>query len=202
MTMKGRALLVGVLAATILANILVGLDALTGAGVLLPASPAAAVRAPHSPAPRSAGLNGAQAREAEAAYRALVAELTAQKERLDRRARELTERERQIVVLRQELETQGPVTAPASVAPATSPSADGPDPFKRLVRTYGAMAPENAARALWELHSRAPETAIDLFLALPTQKAGDILDALATTRPALAAQLSLEISHRSAPISQ
>ncbi len=194
---------------------LLALHTLTGAPALLaPARPIQVPAPPHD-ADHSAKFVEAQARAAEAAYRTLVAELTDQKARLERKAQELTERERQIVVLRQELEAQfaeaaasAAQTGPSATAAQTGPGAtaapliDAPDPVKRLVRSYASMTPENAARTLTELHGRAPQTALDIFLALPPHASGSILDALSSTRPALAAQLSLEIVRRNPPVAE
>ncbi len=202
--MKGRWVLVGILAVAIVGNVLLAWHTLTGApGRPAPARPAQGP-APRHVADHSAKFVEAQAREAEAAYRTLVAELTEQKTRLERRAQELAERERQIVVLRQELEVQAAASA-ASAAQARpgatpAPSIDAPDPVKRLVRSYASMTPENAAGTLAELHGRAPRTARDIFLALPPRASGSILDVLSATRPALAAQLSLEIVRGAEPL--
>ncbi|HNX20130.1 MAG TPA: hypothetical protein PKG80_07635, partial [Acidobacteriota bacterium] len=62
--------------------------------------------------------------------------------------------------------------------------------------------PENAARALAELYNRDRDTAIDLMLALPARRSGAILDALAQTKPGLAADISADMSHRDEPRAQ
>jgi flagellar motility protein MotE (MotC chaperone) len=140
----------------------------------------------------------AAAKEAEAAYKSLIAELTEQKQALDKKAAELAERERQVGVLREELKAQ---QAAAAANPA--PAAQKPVPlqetesFKRMVKAYANMEGENAARALEQLYGKDDDVAVDLMLALPPRKAAAVLDALSSSgKQALAAEVSLEMSRR------
>ncbi len=145
----------------------------------------------------------AQAKEAEKAYRELIQELTDQKAALDKKSKEIAERERQLGVLRQELAAQQAAAAPAAGA-AAGKAGQGPqsDSFKKTVKAFAGMDAENAAKALAELYAKDRDTALDLMLALPARKAAAVMDALAAQKPAMAADLSSEMSHRDEPRAQ
>ena len=212
--MRLRGVLIAVLTTAVLANGVLVLDVMSGGGWLpfAEAGSAKTEAAPEKGAGRvetrdtktpEAGEVGA--REAEAAYRALVQELTEQKEALDKKARELAERERQLGVLRQELSAQKEQAA-ASAASAgtakTNAAAPEGENMKRLIKAYSGMEPDNAARALQELYAKDRDIALDLFAGLSARKAAAILDALAALKPALAADISAEMSHRDEPRAQ
>ena len=201
--MRLRHVLVAVLGAAVLVNLIIAADILGNLG-LLPGAEAGAKEEIRSPKDAPAGNAGAK--EAEAAYKALVAELQAQKQTLDKKSQELAERERQVGVVRAELQAQQD-QQPAQAARAGQQGSGGAqsqpgDSFKRLVKAFAGMEPENAARALVELYNRDRDTAIDLMLALPARRAGAILDALAQTKPGLAADISADMSHRDEPRAQ
>jgi hypothetical protein len=221
--MKVRGVLITVLAVAVLANGALLWDAVFGGGWLSVAMAGNAMaeertEKPHGPAAgvlKTAAADKAQlptdasataAREAELAYRALVTELTEQKQVLDAKAKELAERERQVGVLRQELQAQKDQAADAGPAPAAAgakgPATEPGESFKKLVKAYAGMEAENAARALQELYVKDRDTALDVILGLPARKAAAIMDALAASKPSLAADLSSEMSHRDEPRAQ
>ena len=201
--MRLRHVLVAVLGAAVLVNLIIAADIVGNLG-LLPGAEAGAKEEIRSPKDAPAGNAGAK--EAEAAYKALVSELQAQKQTLDKKSQELAERERQVGVVRAELQAQQD-QQPAQAARAGQQGSGGAqsqpgDSFKRLVKAFAGMEPENAARALVELYNRDRDTAIDLMLALPARRSGAILDALAQTKPGLAADISADMSHRDEPRAQ
>jgi hypothetical protein len=185
-----RIVLVGLLAAALTANAVLIADQLVGGGRLLPRVPAEEAGSPKE-SPPTPSMAEAQAREAEATFRELIAEAAEQKRALERRAAELAERERQVVVLRRELAGVAPARTnerPREGLAAARP-ADGD--FGRVARAFGGMSPENAARALLELYSRDRRVAVDLALGLPPARAAAVLDAVAQTRPSVAADIAL-----------
>lgn len=209
--MKGRAVLVGIMGLAALANVVLVVDGLT-TNMLLPAAFASsgsstaqpAVTLPERVPPEKRGPE-AGAKEAETAFRSLVSQLGEQKQLLEKKAQELAERERQLNVLRQELaqeksQIQEKAAASAQASGKKKIDKEGPsDSFKKLVKTYNGMEAETAALALVELLKRDRDTAIDLLIALQNRKAAQILDAVAATKPGVAAELSFEISHRDEP---
>jgi hypothetical protein len=220
--MKPRGLLLTLLGFAVLANGALIVDVVVGGG-WLPFAEAAASKTESAPA-KSDHRGGreskkdkaepvtapgeaaeAQAKEAEKAYRELIQELTDQKAALDKKAKEIAERERQLGVLRQELAAQQATAAPAAGAGGGAAKAgQGPqsDSFKKTVKAFAGMDAENAAKALAELYTRDRDTALDLMLALPARKAAAVMDALAAQKPAMAADLSSEMSHRDEPRAQ
>ena len=201
--MRLRHVLVGVLGAAVLVNLIIAADILGNLG-LLPGAEAGAKEEVRAPKDAPAGYAGAK--EAEAAYKALVSELQAQKQTLDKKSQELAERERQVGVVRAELQAQQDQQPAQAARPGQQGSGGAQsqpgDSFKRLVKAFAGMEPENAARALAELYNRDRDTAIDLMLALPARRSGAILDALAQTKPGLAADISADMSHRDEPRAQ
>ena len=201
--MRLRHVLVGVLGAAVLVNLIIAADILGNLG-LLPGAEAGAKEEVR--APKDAPAANAGAKEAEAAYKALVSELQAQKQTLDKKSQELAERERQVGVVRAELQAQQDQQPAQAARPGQQGSGGAQsqpgDSFKRLVKAFAGMEPENAARALAELYNRDRDTAIDLMLALPARRSGAILDALAQTKPGLAADISADMSHRDEPRAQ
>jgi len=201
--MRLRHVLVGVLGAAVLVNLIIAADILGNLG-LLPGAEAGAKKEVR--APKDAPAGNAGAKEAEAAYKALVSELQAQKQTLDKKSQELAERERQVGVVRAELQAQQDQQPAQAARPGQQGSGGAQsqpgDSFKRLVKAFAGMEPENAARALAELYNRDRDTAIDLMLALPARRSGAILDALAQTKPGLAADISADMSHRDEPRAQ
>ncbi|MDQ7006554.1 MAG: hypothetical protein Q9Q40_04940 [Acidobacteriota bacterium] len=135
-------------------------------------------------------------RQAEEVYRDLVEALTRQKEALERKARELTERERQLAVVRAELlaEREALDKQKAELARQREELENAGAPnFGRLLKAYEGMDPENAASALAELYARDRNVVVDLLLGLKSRQAALTLDALASTHPKIAAELSLQI---------
>ncbi|MCU0230804.1 MAG: hypothetical protein MUC67_05435 [Acidobacteria bacterium] len=187
--MRARRVVVLALAAALVVNALLVVDALT-AGLLVPrvearAPVAAPVAAPARAVPPRvlAADEEAGAAQAEAAYRALVADLRQQKQALDRAAAALAEREQRLARAEQELVAR-------AAAPAARPA------FDRLVRAYEAMDPDRAAAALVALRARERQATIEVVLAMKPREAAAVLDALAATSPSLAAELSLEAWRR------
>ena len=64
------------------------------------------------------------------------------------------------------------------------------------------MEAGNAARAMQELYATDRDTALDVMLGLPARKAAAIMDALAASKPSLAAEFPSEMSHRDEPRAQ
>jgi flagellar motility protein MotE (MotC chaperone) len=133
------------------------------------------------------------------ALRLLGRQLAARTAELDRREAELDELERSSAVLRAAgLPTADAASsepeADADPAQATAGEDTRPgDAFRTLQRAYENMEPETAARALTALAARDSEAVVQLLLGWPPRTSGAILDALATTSPELAADLSYEI---------
>ena len=182
--MNGRKVLVATAAAVLTVNALVVVDALTF-GVLVPRAEAKGVigerTRPSAPATVRAEAGSGEA-EAEAAYRALVAELQQQKQVLDRRADELAERERRLQALEQSLD------AKAVAAPRAG--------FDRLLKAYEGMDPENAAAALAEVYRKDRQVVVEVLLGMKPRQAAAVLDSIAAAAPAIAAELSLEVWKR------
>jgi len=157
------------------------LNALLVAGAL--GAGAFVVRADGRP---KAEVEPARATASEAAYRALIADLQRQREALDRRAIELAERERQLLVLQK--------SVLARVAAEDAPRV--PTALERLLRAYEGMDPDNAAAALVTLYAQDPRIVTDLLLGMKSRQAAEVLDAIAAVRPEIAAELSLGIWRR------
>ncbi|HHN75122.1 MAG TPA: hypothetical protein ENK10_07850 [Acidobacteria bacterium] len=134
--------------------------------------------------------------QAEEVYRNLVDELTRQKAVLERKAKELAERERQLEIVRAELLAEREAIDKQKKELAREREAfesEGAPNFGRLLKAYEGMDPENAASALAELYARDRDVVVDLLLGLKSRQAALILDALAATHPKIAAELSLQI---------
>lgn len=216
--MKPRGLLLTLLGFAVLANGALIVDVVVGGG-WLPFAEASSTKTESTPSKseRRAGREKekpepvtppgeaaeAQAKEAEKAYRELIQELTDQKAALDKKSKEIAERERQLGVLRQELAAQQAAATPAAgAAGAKAGQGTQSDSFKKTVKAFAGMDAENAAKALAELYAKDRDTALDLMLALPARKAAAVMDALAAQKPAMAADLSSEMSHRDEPRAQ
>jgi flagellar motility protein MotE (MotC chaperone) len=130
-------------------------------------------------------------RSFETVYRDLVTRLEGREKELDGRARDLVDRERRIEVLLADLET-----AHAALAAAQEQDDGDREGFQHLLRAYENMEPENAARALEKLHEKDSTAVTDTLLGLGPRKSGAILDAIAASRPELAAEVSFEIIRR------
>ncbi len=146
-------------------------------------------------------------KEADAVYEELIAELMEQKKALESKAAELAERERQVGVARAELQAlkqQAATTAASQPAPAAAAAAKAAatESFKKLVKAFAGMEPDNAAKALIELYGRDRDGAVDLMLALPARKAAAVLDAVTARKSAIAAEISFEMSHKDDPRAQ
>jgi len=182
--MNGTKVLVATAAAVLTVNALVVVDALTF-GLLVPRAEAKGVigerTRPSAPATVRAEAGSGEA-EAEAAYRALVAELQQQKQVLDRRADELAERERRLQALEQSLD------AKAVAAPRAG--------FDRLLKAYEGMDPENAAAALAEVYRKDRQVVVEVLLGMKPRQAAAVLDSIAAAAPSIAAELSLEVWKR------
>lgn len=180
--MNGRKVLIATAAAVLTVNALVVVDALTF-GVLVPRAEAKGVVGERTrpPAPAT-GRVEAGSSEAEAAYRALVADLQQQKQVLDRRADELAERERRLQALEQSLDAKA-VTAPRAG-------------FDRLLKAYEGMDPENAAAALAEVYRKDRHVVVEVLLGMKPRQAAAVLDSIAAAAPPIAAELSLEVWKR------
>lgn len=188
--MSPRRVLVAAAAVALAINALLVVDALT-VGLLVPRAEARAPVAARAGAGAGVGetatanatpigVAGAEAgaTEAEAAYRALVAELTRQKQALDRRAAALAEREQRVAGAQQAQQARGGAPEP-------------PSGFERLVRAYEAMDPDNAAAALASLYGKERQAVIEILLGMKPRQAAAVLDALAARAPSVAAELSL-----------
>jgi flagellar motility protein MotE (MotC chaperone) len=125
------------------------------------------------------------------ALRLLGRQLAARAAELDRREAELAELLRGEAVLREAGIDPTPV-APDATARATT-AAGSSEAFRTLQRAYENMEPETAARALSALAARDSEAVVQLLLGWAPRTSGAILDALATTNPELAADLSYKI---------
>lgn len=136
--------------------------------------------------------------EGSRAYQALVDQLTAQKTLLEKKAADLAERERQFQVLRQELTARQPdaPAAPSPTAPAAAGGKPEPTVFTKLLKAYEGMDPANAASALAELAGRDRKVVVDILLGMKARQAAALLDSLAATSPAIAADLSYEVWRR------
>jgi len=119
---------------------------------------------------------------------------------LDRREAELEELVRGSEVLRRAglLPVEKP--AEASTAPTAAPPAAPPEgphamsaAFEALRKAYENMEADSAARALAELSRRDKQVVIQLLIRWNPRTAGAILDSLAQSDPALAADLSYEV---------
>jgi len=80
--------------------------------------------------------------------------------------------------------------APAAAGGAAIPASEM---FKRLLATYENMEPENAASALRRLFAIDRDAVVELVSGMAARKAGGVLDALASTDPAMTADLSHEL---------
>src|SRR5882724_11560578 len=80
--------------------------------------------------------------------------------------------------------------APAAAGGAAIPASEM---FKRLLATYENMEPENAASALRRLFAIDHDAVVELVSGMAARKAGGVLDALASTDPAMTADLSHEL---------
>ncbi len=194
-----RRILMAVLAVAVLANVVLVLDALTF-GALVP--PAGAQSLPPVDTATSEGseqpLHPADAgpQTEKETYRRLVDELVTQRDRLEQRARELLERERQLSVLRDELKTERDQIEAARqelVKEKEDYLSLGRPNFDRLLKAYEGMDPENAAAALAELYGKDRKVVIDVLLGLKARQAAQTLDALAAIKPKIAADISFQI---------
>jgi len=202
-----RRILIGVLGVAVLANGVMLLDALTTGWWIPLAQAQDAVPQPGLVTDGSAdstakgdeqGLHPADAgpMEAKAIYEKLIAELSEQKAALEKKAEEIIERERQLVVLQGELQAERKrieaLKASLSKQKQEWESLGKPN-FDRLLKAYEGMDPDNAAGALAELYGKDRTVVVDLLLGLKSRQAALILDALAASHPAIAAELSLQI---------
>ncbi|RMG43596.1 MAG: hypothetical protein D6718_11990 [Acidobacteria bacterium] len=141
----------------------------------------------------------AEALERERTFRELVEELRAKKAEIERREADISERERQVVILREELAAELEAVKEARAALARERKAfeelRAPS-FERLLKAYEGMEPDNAAKALAELFRRDQMVVVDLLLGLKPRQAAAALDALAAAQPEVAAQVSYEIWKR------
>lgn len=137
--------------------------------------------------------------EVEATYRALIEQLTATREDLERRLAEVGERERQLDVARQELARERAAIEKvrdearaerAAVEALRSPS------FDRLLKAYAGMDPDNAAQALARLYRKDRAVVADVLLGLNPRQSAQALDALAALDPAVAADVSYDVWKR------
>ena len=201
-----RRVLIGLLAAAMIANGVLLADALLW-GLVVPVAEAEPEPASgqekqgegekakeKAEEPKHPALRGEEI--ARATYRRLIDEVSAHKERLQARAEDLSERERQLAVAQQELQAerkrleelqkkvrQEKLEAQGRSAPS----------FDRLLKAYEGMEPENAASALAQLYERDREVVVDVLLGLRSRQAAAVLDAVAAGHPQIAADLSLEI---------
>lgn len=201
--MKARRLLIALLSVGMLANGALLIDALT-VGLLVPvtiaetapegAEAADADTVAEEVGPPHPAEQGPEV--ARATYRRLIDQLTHLKQRLDGRAEDLSERERQLTVAQEELRAERDELEALRqkikeerklAAGMSAPS------FDRLLKAYEGMEPENAAAALVQLYSRDRQVVIDLLLGLKSRQGALVLDAVAAANPKVAAELSLEI---------
>jgi flagellar motility protein MotE (MotC chaperone) len=110
---------------------------------------------------------------------------------MELRSAALEQQERQVQVLLAELDA-----ARASLEQERSENLLQGRGFQHLLRSYENMEPENAARAIEELYGKDPRAVTDTLLGIGPRQSGAILDALASTRPELAASISFEIIKR------
>ncbi|MBI3448221.1 MAG: hypothetical protein HY049_04795 [Acidobacteria bacterium] len=84
----------------------------------------------------------------------------------------------------------GPTAATGAAGSALPPASEM---FKRLLASYENMEPENAASALRRLFAIDRDAVVELVSGMAARKAGGVLDALASTDPAMTADLSHEL---------
>ncbi len=190
-----RRVLRSILFVALAANALLVVDALT-LGVVVPRVVAGDQGADGSKQPEELHpLDRGPEVEAET-YRSLVGELEEQRKVLEAKARELVERERELTAARKELDAEREELARLRdeakkererLEQLRSPS------FDRLLKAYEGMDPANAAAALVELYGRNRRVVVDLLLGMKPRQAAGTLDALASTHPKIAADLSWEI---------
>lgn len=132
-------------------------------------------------------------------FEKLVEQVRARDKALAQREAALIEQERQLQVVRQQLEGQATQIAEqraALEARRREIEGTGSPSFASLVKAYGQMDPDNAAGALEELYQQRQDVVIDLVLSLKPRQAGAILDALAARNAKIAASLSQQIWER------
>jgi len=129
-------------------------------------------------------------------YRSLVEELEQQRSALEERARRIVEREREVLAARKELDARREelerLRDEAKKERERLEALRSPS-FDRLLKAYEGMDPANAAAALVELYGRNRRVVVDLLLGMKPRQAAGTLDALASTHPKIAADLSWEI---------
>ncbi len=129
-------------------------------------------------------------------YRSLVEELEQQRSALEERARRIVEREREVLAARKELDARREelerLRDEAKKERERLEALRSPS-FDRLLKAYEGMDPANAAAALVELYGRNRRVVVDLLLGMKPRQATGTLDALASTHPKIAADLSWEI---------
>jgi len=199
--MRTNRLLPLLLGLALAANVVVMFDAVAPAGLI----PRAEARegAPDE-ADASAGDTpqtdpGPPAVRAEEIFEKLVEQVRARDKALDEREAALVDQERQLEVVRLQLEERATRIArerAALEARQKEIEGTGGASFASLVKAYGQMDPENAAGALEELYKQRQDVVIDLVLSLKPRQAGAILDALAARNAKIAASLSKQIWER------
>lgn len=132
-------------------------------------------------------------------YERLVEQLLTRQQELEKASEAVAERERQIEVVRAELDKrrQEIVDARKAFEDEQKALAESKAPsFDRLLKAYEGMEPVNAAKAMAEIYDKDREVVVDLLLGLKPRQAAGILDSLAATSPKQTADLSLEIWKR------
>jgi flagellar motility protein MotE (MotC chaperone) len=135
----------------------------------------------------------------------LSSELKARDEALQDRERKAADAERRLQSLALRLGVDpnnvaaAKENAPSAGVPAGSKPGEAAPPsemFKRLLASYENMEPENAASALRRLFALDRNAVVELVSGMSSRKAGGVMDALASTDPAMTADLSHELWRR------
>ena len=200
--MRTSRLLPFLLGLALAVNVVVLVDALTASGLVPRAEAQEAGEPPKTPGDASdlpAG-EGPPTVTPEEIFDKLVEQVRVRDKALDDREASLIEQERQLQVIRQQLEAEAARLADQRAvleAERKELEGAGSPSFESLVKAYGQMDPDNAAGALEELYGQRQDVVIDVVLALKPRQAGAVLDALASRNPKIAALLSKQIWERS-----
>jgi flagellar motility protein MotE (MotC chaperone) len=138
----------------------------------------------------------------------LAEKLQAREKAVAQKERDLMQMEQRLATLqgtldkdRMDLQTREKVLQDAQAKLANDQARPAIDP--QIVRTYEAMDPAQAAKALKELAARNEEVAVSLLGSMQAKKAGKLLDQLASLEKGgaeLAGRLSEKVALTKAPV--
>ena len=136
----------------------------------------------------------------------ILKEAREKQKRIEEREKTLAEREFRLKVLQKtlmrklggdmsvyELESDLENTKGAGQASKVRRKTRREEQLEKVVKSYQAMKPENAASALGELFKKNSEAAIRIFTAMDLSRAAKIWDVMASEDPKLAAEISEEL---------